>query len=125
MKIYNEDKKYGGSPSELFDDKYETFCENCDMIGISHEERSKAFRIILKDVALEHYRAIARENKEAIPPLEVLYSSFKNVFEGQEHQQMILAKWNELSLLSVIEEQVGPKDVEKALTSLIVRLRTT
>ncbi|RKF63085.1 putative glycosyl [Erysiphe neolycopersici] len=118
MKIYNDEAKYEGSSSDLFDSKFETFCENCDKTCIGEEDRNRAFSFMLKENALEHYRALIRENKGIIPSLNSLYKSIKNVFEGQEHEQMLLAKWNELSLPTIINKQKGSKDVEKALATL-------
>ncbi|KAI6245294.1 hypothetical protein HI914_06804 [Erysiphe necator] len=79
MRIYNDETKY----------------ENCDMVGIAQEDKCKAFRIMLKDHALDLYRSILKEDNKT--SLETLRISIKNTFEGQEHQQMLLAKWNELS----------------------------
>ncbi|RKF65529.1 putative glycosyl [Golovinomyces cichoracearum] len=106
MKLYNDEAKYGGSSSDLFDYKFETFCENCDMTCIGEEDRNRTFRFMLKKNALEHHRALIRENN------------------GKEHEQMLLAKWNELSLQSIINEQEGSKDAEKALATLTTKLRT-
>ncbi|RKF83158.1 putative glycosyl [Golovinomyces cichoracearum] len=121
IKIYNYESKYGGSPFDYFDTKFDIFCENHDMVGIIEEDRCETFRFMLRDNALYQYRAILKENKDST--LETLRLSIKNTFESQEHQQMLLAKWNEISLQSVLNEQKGTKDVEKALTTLITNLR--
>ncbi|RKF73593.1 hypothetical protein GcM1_243068 [Golovinomyces cichoracearum] len=91
------------------------------MIGIVEEDRCKAFRIALRDNALDQYRAILKENKDS--NLEILRLSIKYTFEGQEHQQMLLAKWNKISLQSVLNEQEGIKDIERALITLITNLQ--
>ncbi|RKF57977.1 putative glycosyl, partial [Golovinomyces cichoracearum] len=103
MKIYNDESKYSGSPSDYFDTKFDIFCENCHTAGIAEEDRCKAFRIMLRDNALDQYRAILRENKDST--LEALRLSIKNTFEDQEHQQILFAKWNEISLQPVLNEQ--------------------
>ncbi|RKF83155.1 hypothetical protein GcC1_006048, partial [Golovinomyces cichoracearum] len=103
MKIYNDESKYSGSPSDYYDTKFGIFCENCDMVGIVEEDRCKAFRIMLRGNALYQYRAILKENKDST--LEILRLSIENTFEVQEHQQILLAKWNEIFLQSVLNEQ--------------------
>ncbi|RKF79342.1 hypothetical protein GcM1_203028, partial [Golovinomyces cichoracearum] len=83
MKLYNDEAKYDGSSSDLSDSKFETFCENCDMTCIGEEDRKRAFRLMSKENALEHYRALIRENNGIIPSLNSFYTSIKKFLKDK------------------------------------------
>ncbi|KAI1008079.1 hypothetical protein K3495_g157 [Podosphaera aphanis] len=79
-KIYNHEQKYEGSPDEFFDDKYATFVENCNTVGLSKTRHNEAFRMMLKGAALQHCRTIIQQNKSIIPPLDKLVIAMKDFF---------------------------------------------
>lgn len=123
-KIYKDNQRYGGSPDEFFDDKFATFTENCKTAGLPVTRYHEAFHIMLEGAALQHYRDIVRQNKETIPSVATLVTSIKELFEGKEHESMLRNQWDETTLFSILAEQPeNGKDVDKALTTLVQRLR--
>ncbi|KAI1007690.1 hypothetical protein K3495_g538 [Podosphaera aphanis] len=112
-KIYNHEQKYEGSPDEFSDDKYATFIENCNTVGLSKIRHHEAFHVMLKGAALQHCRTIIQQNKSIIPPLDKLVIAMKEFVEGKEHESMIRDQWDGLSLFLVLSEQTGDeKDVD-------------
>ncbi|RKF83236.1 putative glycosyl [Golovinomyces cichoracearum] len=123
-KIFKDNQRYGGSPDEFFDDKFATFTENCKTAGLPVTRYHEAFHIMLEGAALQHYREIVRQNKETIPSVATLVTSIKEFFEGKEHESMLRNQWDETTLFSILAEQPeNGKDVDKALTTLVQRLR--
>ncbi|KHJ30594.1 putative glycosyl [Erysiphe necator] len=120
MKAYTEEQKYAGTPSESFDLKYKIFTDFCNTIDIPINKRNGAFKVMLKDAALQHYHATF--NSENPPDLSTLYQTIKSNFEGKEYQQSMLVKWNEMSLKTVLKD-IESSDVEIALNTLITNLR--
>ena len=88
-KIYYHEQNYEGSPDEFFDDKYATFIENCNTVGLSKTRHHEAFHMMLKGAALQHCRTIIQQNKSIIPPLDKLVIAMKEFFEGKERESMI------------------------------------
>ncbi|TQS37794.1 hypothetical protein Golomagni_01720 [Golovinomyces magnicellulatus] len=120
IKAYKEEQKYAGMPSESFNLKFKNFTGFCNTIDIPINQRNSAFKVMLKDAALQHYYTIF--NSEFLPDLSTMYQAIKLNFEGKEYQQSILVKWNELSLKTILQD-TGSTDVEAALNSLITNLR--
>ncbi|TQS37681.1 hypothetical protein Golomagni_01836, partial [Golovinomyces magnicellulatus] len=106
MKAYTDDKKYRGTPSESFDSKFTIFIDYCNVISIPNDQRNLAFKIMLEDTALQHYYESCNPNTP--PQLDSLYQTIKSYFEGQEHQQSMLVKWNETTIGIILRNIESP-----------------
>ncbi|TQS34288.1 hypothetical protein Golomagni_05335 [Golovinomyces magnicellulatus] len=121
VKLYSDDDKYAGGVNESLKLKMRIFNGNCELAGISPEDRNKAVRILMKGSALSHYYTIYKEN-EPQPSLNSIYESLKIHFEGSEQKSATLAKWNSIYLFKIIELQQDKEDVEKAFRTLVADL---
>lgn len=121
VKIYSDDDKYAGNANESLELKIRIFNGNCELAGISLEDRNKAVRVMLKGAALSHYYTICKEN-EPRPSVDTICESLKTHFEGSEHKSATLARWNAVSLYKIIEVQEDKEDIEKAFRSLVTNL---
>ncbi|RKF57320.1 putative glycosyl [Golovinomyces cichoracearum] len=123
-KICKDNQRYGGSPDGFFEDKFATFTENCNTVGLPAMRHHEAFHIMLEGAALQHYRTIVNQNNMIIPSISTLATEIKQFFEGKERETMLRSQWNETSLFSILAEHPeSQKDVDKALTLLVQRLR--
>ncbi|RKF55656.1 putative glycosyl, partial [Erysiphe neolycopersici] len=120
MKAYTEEQKYAGTPSESLDLKYKIFTDLCNTIDVPINQRNSAFKVMLKNAALQHYHTTF--NSENLSDLSTLYQTIKSNFEGKEYQQSMLVKWNEMSLKTTLKD-IESSDVEIALNTLITNLR--
>ncbi|RKF62980.1 putative glycosyl [Erysiphe neolycopersici] len=90
-KIRKDNQKYGGFPDEFFQDKFATFTENCNTVGLRTLRHNEAFHIMP---------------------------------EGKERESMLRSQWKETSLFSILADHPETqKDVDKAFTLLVPRLR--
>ncbi|TQS35740.1 hypothetical protein Golomagni_03831 [Golovinomyces magnicellulatus] len=84
VKLYSDDDKYTGSVDENSKLKICIFNRNCELAGVSLEDRNKVFRVMLKE-------------NELRPSIEYIFESLKAHFEGSEQKSAKLARWNAIS----------------------------
>lgn len=85
---------------------------------------NEAFHIMLEGAALQHYRTIVSQNEMIIPLVSTLATERKQFFEDRERKSMLRSQWNETSLfLKLADHPEAQKDLDKALTLLVQRLR--
>ncbi|POS82409.1 hypothetical protein EPUL_005813 [Erysiphe pulchra] len=121
VKLYSDDDKYAGSVNESLKLKMCIFNGNCELAGISLEDRNKAIRVGLKGAALSHYYTICKEN-ESQPSIDTICESLRTHFEGYEHKSATLARWNAISLYKITELQEDKENIEKAFRSFVTNL---
>ncbi|POS83847.1 hypothetical protein EPUL_003811 [Erysiphe pulchra] len=89
---------------KFFDNKFATFTENCNTVGLPTSPQHKAFHIMLQGAALQHYRSIVSQNEMVISEISTFATKIKQFFEGRERESMLRSQWNETSLFSIITE---------------------
>ena len=55
MKIYKDDRKYGGEEYDILDIKLQVFFDYCNKIGIQESQFHSAFSAMLKGKAADFY----------------------------------------------------------------------
>lgn len=120
-RIYNSEMKYTGD-QDSFDYKMTIFLDNCKRADIPDHVLAKAYPIMLSGPAISHYYSNMASNNQAT--FKIMCQSTKNYFEGEEYKRIRLARWEQLSLRLVINENDGKgRSTCECLHILITELR--
>ena len=98
-KMYTNDDKYGGSPTESLNYKFTIFMDLCKRAEIPQETLPKAFPSMLRSMALEHYYSSCQGHGLT---LQQLFQRFQAHFEEEEHRRNMLREWNSINLRTLI-----------------------
>lgn len=119
MKMYNEDMKYGGLPTESLTLKFGIFTDLSSKAGLPKEGLATGFSSMLKGTALQHYYSSCHGHGFDI---RQLLNRFENHFEGEEHRRNMLREWNSVSLRSEWSKDPN-KPKAKLFNDMVERLR--
>ena len=120
-KMYTDEAKYSGE-DDSFAFKLSIFHDVCTRADIPPEAKLKAFPIMLKGLALDYY--YSNMSTHGSPSFDQICRSIQNYFEGAEYRRSILARWNGISLKSVMAKTENEgKPMEECLQLLIKDLR--
>lgn len=120
MKIYKDDKKYGGEEYDILDAKLQVFYDYCSKIGLQPPQFYVAFSAMLKGKAADfYYDKIAGRSYDFTTMVEMT----KAHFETEERRQKYLTEWRETSLVGIIAKNSDKPKLE-CLELLLDKLRT-
>lgn len=122
-RLYTDGQKYGGQ-NDNFDFALTIFNNYCSQLSIQDEStKSKAYSIMLKDQALDHFFTNLRNTPTPLS-FDVLCNSTRNYFETPEYRRSQLNKWNSTTLRSVINDTKNAgKSTSECLQLLVTELR--
>ena len=116
--MYTDGDKFNGEGSGSLNSKLNIFHITCYNAGLPKGELLRAFPIMLKGLARDHFYAhslYTRTYNKAV-------SHLRGLFKGPEFQRTNLDKWNITNLLSIILENPR-KSVMESLQILVTKLR--
>jgi hypothetical protein len=100
--MYTDEQKYDGV-NHSFDYKLSIFLDICRRNDLPENLLSKAFPIMLKGIALDHYY----NNMLSQCSYQDVCSSFCTFFEGPGYHQRNLDQWNQVTLSTIMTENQG------------------
>ena len=118
-KMYTNDDKYGGSPTESLNYKFIIFMDLCERAEVPQEVLPKAFPSMLRSMALEHYYSSCQGHSLT---LQQLFQRFQAHFEGEEHRRNMLREWNSINLRLLIRASPD-KNKGTVFTEMTYQLR--
>ena len=131
-KMMNQDSKYGGI-QDSFDSKLAIFNNYCDSLNITSDySKIKAYYLMLKDSALDHYNSNRASFQPTVPvagaPLNRTFADIctvtRSYFETDEYRRSQQQRFNDLTLRQVITDpKNAEKSVEECLMILVQDLR--
>jgi len=101
-KIYTEESKYSGEDNN-FNRKLTIFNDLYNRVNIPQEAKIKGFPIMLRGITLNFYY----KNKVTYTTFNSICNAIRNYFKGPEYKRGILAKWNAITLKTVIMKNEG------------------
>lgn len=101
-KIYTEENKYCGE-NDNFDFKLVVFNDLCSKANVPQEAKDKAYSMMLRGLALDHYYTNLK-NTTQTPSFDQVCDATRCYFEGPEYRRSILGRWNSLTLESIIHK---------------------
>ncbi|RKF84266.1 hypothetical protein GcM1_128003, partial [Golovinomyces cichoracearum] len=110
---YDNQSKYSGNGDTL-DYKFDIFLKHCENADVPKEGFKAAFRIMLKDDALDFYNNFM--NVESGESLTEICKAFKEKFEGPEYQRTLLTNWNKITFESIRQDN---KNIGKSITEYL------
>ena len=118
-KMYNNDDKYGGSPTESLSYKFNIFMDLCTRAEIPQGLLHTAFPTMLTSMALEYYYSSCQGVSLTT---EQLFERFQSHFEGEEHRRNMLREWNNINLRGLLR---ASPDKNKGIifNEMILKLR--
>jgi hypothetical protein len=120
MKVYKDDKKYGGEEYDILDVKLQVFFDYCRKIGLGERQFHLAFSTMLKDKASDfYYDKIAGRSYDFRTMVDLMRSHF----ETEENRQKYLSEWRETTLMSMISKNPDKSKLE-CLELMLNKLRT-
>ena len=102
MKIYTEDNKYSGE-DDNFDFKFTIFHDLCSRANVPQEAKAKAYPIILRGLALNHYYTNLK-NVTITLLFDQIYNATRHYFKGPKYRRSILGQWNSITLKSIMSK---------------------
>ncbi|TQS38250.1 hypothetical protein Golomagni_01250 [Golovinomyces magnicellulatus] len=108
VKLYSDDDKYAGGVNESLKLKMRILNGNCELTGISPEDRIKAVPLSL--INIPYVKRMSHN------PLLMLY------MKASKFILNVLNRKNSISLFKIIELQQDKEDVEKAFRTLVTDL---
>src|SRR6266576_2639233 len=102
MKIYTEDNKYSREDNN-FNFKLTIFHNLYSRANIPQEAKAKAYPIILRGLALNHYYTNLK-NVTITLLFDQIYNATYHYFKGPKYRRGILGQWNLITLKSVISK---------------------
>ncbi|RKF79612.1 hypothetical protein GcM3_054033, partial [Golovinomyces cichoracearum] len=108
--LYNNQSKYSGN-GDTFDYEFDIFLKHCENADVPKEGLKAAFRIMLKDDALDFYNTFM--NVESGESLTEICKASKEKFEGPEYQRTLLTNWNKITFESIRQDN---KNIGKSFT---------
>ena len=89
MKVYKDDKKYGGGEYDILDVKLQIFFDYCGKIGLEERQFHLAFFTMLKDKASDfYYDKIAERSYD----FRTMVDLMRSYFETEENRQKYLSE---------------------------------
>ncbi|KAF8854920.1 hypothetical protein BDZ45DRAFT_627121 [Acephala macrosclerotiorum] len=109
MKVYPEDKRYGGELYDFLDSKLQVFYDCCNKVGLPEDQFDKAFSIMLKSRAsVYYYNHIVGRNLG----FELMTDMIKKHFETEENRQLYMSMWRETTLPRIVESNPSKTKLE-------------
>lgn len=100
MKAYRDDMQYTGS-DDHFDYKLAIFKDQCRIMGIQEEGYADAFPAMLAGAAREYYYSAMVGKGYGFATMIL---TMQNHFETDSRRELMLEKWNSISLTSIIQK---------------------
>jgi hypothetical protein len=89
MKIYNNNKKYGGELYNILNIKLQVFYNYCNKVGVPEDQYHNAFLVMLKDCASTfYYDRITGRPYDFI----TMVAMVKEHFETEENRQFYMSE---------------------------------
>ena len=121
MKVYKDDKKYGGREYDILDVKLQIFFDYYKMISLKEVQFYLIFSIILKDKASDfYYDKITKRSYDFYTMIDFM----RSYFETEENRQKYLSEWREITLIRTINKNPD-KSKLKCLKLMLDKLRIT
>ncbi|KAF6803979.1 glycosyl transferase, partial [Colletotrichum plurivorum] len=110
-KLYTDEMKYGGGPSDIFETKVMIFRDNCYKAGIPQTKWGGAFSVMLKGRALAYYyhHMCDPDNPLSFHDAGIVMRSH---FESDESRQAHLNSWQNTTFVSIIQDNPGKTKTE-------------
>lgn len=119
-KMYREEDKYGGEDDgDSFRYKLNIFYDMCKRVNLPPSQYQKAFLLMLKGMAKDHYFSNRLTNTDFHQAVDAIGT----FFEGAGFHQRALAKWNETNLQGIIDSN-PEKPTHECIKLLITKLRS-
>lgn len=100
MKSYKKDEDcYSGLPTENFGRKIALFHERCDQAGVNEEDKPRAYSIILRGLALQHYFDALQGR---VFDLIDLVQATRERFITPEYTRALIQQWDDTTLHTVM-----------------------
>ncbi|KAI0994722.1 hypothetical protein K3495_g13459 [Podosphaera aphanis] len=118
-KMYCEENKYGGEPTESFAYNFNIFIDLGAKAELSLDSLTITFSTMSKGTALEYYYSSCQGIDLNI---KELVKRFQDHFEGEDHRRNMLRKWNAINLRVMFRRN---PDTEKGsmFNEIVQRLR--
>ncbi|KAI6250803.1 hypothetical protein HI914_00479 [Erysiphe necator] len=120
-KMYSEENKYNGLPTESFTYKFSTFIDLASKSEIPQDALPTAFSTMLKGMALEYYYSCCQGSTLTISQL---IRRFQEHFEGEEHRRNMLSEWNKVNLRNMFHKNPS-KEKGLVFNEIVQILRAT
>ncbi|KHJ31236.1 hypothetical protein EV44_g3404 [Erysiphe necator] len=120
-KMYSEENKYNGLPTESFTYKFSTFIDLASKSEIPQDALPTAFSTMLKGMALEYYYSCCQGSTLTISQL---IRRFQEHFEGEEHRRNMLSEWNKVNLRNMFHKNPS-KEKGLVFNEMVQILRAT
>ena len=120
MKVYKDDKKYGGGEYDILDVKLQVFFDYCGKIGLEERQFHLVFSTMLKDKASDfYYDKITGRSYD----FRTMVDLMRSYFETEENRQKYLSEWRETTLIRTISKNLDKSKLE-CLELMLDKLRT-
>jgi hypothetical protein len=106
-KIYTEEQKYDGTNGS-FDYKLTIFLDICNRVELLEEGYLRAFPIMLKGLALDHFYNAKLSQRTYL----VACDNIRGFFEGPSYHRRNLDQWNAITLASITAKNPGKSTYE-------------
>ncbi|KAI6245784.1 hypothetical protein HI914_06260 [Erysiphe necator] len=120
-KMYSEENKYNGLPTESFTYKFSIFIDLASKSEIPQDALPTAFSTMLKGMALEYYYSCCQGSTLTISQL---IRRFQEHFEGEEHRRNMLREWNKVNLRNMFHKNPS-KEKGLVFNEMVQILRAT
>ncbi|RKF64369.1 putative glycosyl transferase [Erysiphe neolycopersici] len=120
-KMYSEENKYSGLPTESFTYKFSIFIDLASKSEIPQDALPTAFSTMLKGMALEYYYSCCQGSTLTISQL---IKRFQEHFEGEEHRRNMLREWNKINLRDMFHKNPS-KEKGFVFNEMVQILRAT
>jgi len=119
-KVYNEEKKFGGSLYDVLDSKLKVFYDNCARISLDQGLYNVALPTMLKGRAAEfYYDQLSGKGYD----FDYMILKLKVHFDTDENRQEYMTKWRETTFSRMIA--VNPEKLKlEVLQMLFDKLQT-
>jgi len=99
MKIYQDEKKFGGELYDMLGAKLQVFQDCCNKVGIQRHQYHHAFSVMLKGRAAAFYHDhIAGKRYD----FDTMFRLTRTHFETDENRQLYMSEWREITFQRVI-----------------------
>jgi hypothetical protein len=120
MKVYKDDKKYGGGEYDILDVKLQIFFDYYKKIGLEERQFHLVFSTMLKDKASDfYYDKITGRSYD----FRMMIDLIRTHFETEESRQKYLSEWREITLIRTISKNPDKSKLEY-LELMLDKLRT-
>ncbi|RKF56281.1 hypothetical protein GcM3_196042, partial [Golovinomyces cichoracearum] len=101
-RTYTNENKYEGM-GDNFGYKIRNFKDVCQKMGLQHSQYMETFSGMLKEIALSHYHL----SNLAESSFDNAVHQIRTLCAGENYSQMAQAKWNDISLNLIIQENTS------------------